>query len=77
MNIDLAANGFFANGKRVTEAVINNGDLEKSINDNVLIIKVSNAFKNQRYRLNCTLLKNSDVYWFGTMIIKHKNKFYF
>ena len=28
MNIDLAANGFFANGKRVTEAVINNGDLD-------------------------------------------------
>jgi hypothetical protein len=56
---------------------INNGNLEKSINDNVLVIKVSNAFKNQRYRLNCTLLKNSDVYWFGTIIIKHKNKFYF
>ena len=56
---------------------INNGDLEKSINDNILVIKVSNAFKNQRYRLNCTLVKNKDVYWFGTMIIKHKNKFYF
>ena len=56
---------------------INNGKQEKSINDDVLVVKVSNAFKNQRYRLNCTLLKNSDVYWFGTMIIKHKNKFYF
>ena len=56
---------------------INSGNLEKSINDNVLVVKVSNASKNQRYRLNCTLLKNSDVYWFGTMIIKHKNKFYF
>ena len=56
---------------------INNGDLEKSVNDNVLEIKVSNASKNQRYRLNCTLTKNGDVYWFGKMIIKDKNKFYF
>ena len=56
---------------------INSGDLEKSINNDALVIKVSNAFKNQRYRLNCTLTKNRDVYWFGTMIIKHKNKFYF
>jgi len=55
----------------------NDGNLEKSINDNVLVIKVSNALRNQRYRLNCTLLENRDVYWFGTMVIKNKNKFYF
>ena len=36
---------------------INSGDLQKSVSDNVLVIKVSNAFKNQRYRLNCTLTK--------------------
>ena len=56
---------------------INYGDIEKSINNNVLIIKVSNANENKRYRLNCTLTKNQDIYWFGTMIIKHKDKFYF
>ena len=56
---------------------INNGDLEKSINDDVLVIKVSNASKNQRYRLNCTLIEDNEVYWYGTMIIKHKNKYYF
>jgi len=54
---------------------ISDGILKKEINDNFIRLELSKLSKNKRYRLNCTTLKNKNIYWFGKMIIKEKGEF--
>ena len=56
---------------------ISDGILKKEINDNFIRLELSKLSKNKRYRLNCTTLKNKNIYWFGKMIIKEKGEFLF
>tara|TARA_B100001939_G_scaffold87564_1_gene75026 strand:+ start:398 stop:655 length:258 start_codon:yes stop_codon:yes gene_type:complete len=56
---------------------ISDGILKKEVNDNFVRLELSKLSKNKRYRLNCTTLKNKNIYWFGKMIIKEKGEFLF
>ena len=56
---------------------ISDGILKKEVNDNFIRLELSKLSKNKRYRLNCTTLKNKNIYWFGKMIIKEKGEFLF
>ena len=56
---------------------INDGTLFKEIDEELIKIKLTKLKKNKRYRLNCTTFKNKTLYWYGHMIIKEKEKFFF
>ena len=43
----------------------------------IIRLELSKLSKNKRYRLNCTTLKNKNIYWFGKMIIKEKGEFFY
>lgn len=44
-------------------AILNKQDSDKSF-----FLKISNLKVKTRHRLNCTLIKNNDVYWYGKII---------
>lgn len=48
---------------------INNGaKLNKKNSDKSFFLKISNLKINTRHRLNCTLIQNNNVYWYGKII---------
>ena len=62
---------------RNVNCFINDGVLNKMINENFVKLRLTELDKDKRYRVNCTAFRNNKLYWFGTMIIKENGEFKF
>ena len=56
---------------------INDGILLKETNEEYTKIKLKKLNKDKRYRINCTIFKNKKLFWFGKMIIRDNEKYFY
>ena len=56
---------------------INDGILLKETNEEYTKIKLKKLNKDKRYRINCTIFKNKELFWFGKMIIRDNGKYFY
>jgi len=56
---------------------LNDGVLFKDVYQSFIKIRLTQLAKDKRYRINCTILKNTNLYWFGKIIIREDGKFFY